>query len=275
MTLSPHIDTSVLDTSGVVTETLTMSPGGRFALDFIGAQETPRGQMMLIPPPAAQLTMDTSQTGLVNAFYAYFYPAHPFVLPRTQLFETLEKNRCAHLELALQYIGSFYVIGGNPEVFQAALLNVMHSSTPKDLFVLQAMLLMSIGLHMSGKEQDSAHAMHTTVTAAMELGLNFRSYGRSHGPMPPLMEECLRRTWWEIFVCDGMFAGVNPCYSVHLRDVLTDMDFPLEDEEYLSGVSRSDLTSSCFDHVDSFSFPTRHLTRNPKLWMISKKLSST
>ena len=102
---------------------------------------------------------------------------------------------------------------------------------------MQAALLYAVGLHMAGREPESAPAMYAAIHAALELGMNRRAFAAAHGGAGTVMEECLRRTWWEIFVLDGMFSGVNLEYKIQLSDVPTDIPLPVEEPDYVNGVS--------------------------------------
>jgi hypothetical protein len=189
-------------------------------------------------PPTPQLLLDTSSNGLINAFYMFFFPAHPFVLPRVQMLEMFGKSRFPELQLAIKYIGSFYVFGSPQEICEQALNQALAAySGPKDAMFVQAMVLYAIGLHMAAREPESAPVMYSAIRTALELGMNLRSYSMTNGGIGTIMEECLRRTWWEIFVLDGMFSGVNLDYSIQLTNVTSDIPLPVEESDYVNGVS--------------------------------------
>jgi Fungal specific transcription factor domain len=188
-------------------------------------------------PPA----IDTTNAGLLAAYYVYFHPAHPFLLPQPQMLELLSAGQFSHLELAIQYIGSLYIPpsrrGAQEEQLQTVLAQ---AELPKDGIMVQAMLLYSIGLHMSDHEEQSSHAMQSAIDLALELGMDKRDFAVRHGANSAILEESWRRTWWEIFVIDGMSAGVNPQYTLRLCGHRSSIDLPCEECDYSSGVR-------CFD----------------------------
>jgi len=235
--MSPQIDTSVLDTSNIITETLAISPDGRYSLDFLGATEN-RGQIVLMPPPPAQLTLDASRIGLINACYTWFFPAHPFLLPRHAMLELLQKQNLNYLDLALQFIGSFYVVGANTYIIQTSLRNALRNCVgAKDAYYVQALMLFAIGLHMADQSDDSVVAMYSAIQYALGLGMHRRNYPAETGGVGTVIEECLRRTWWELYVWDGIFCGVNQTYKLQLAEVSLEMALPIDDSDYLCGVS--------------------------------------
>jgi hypothetical protein len=237
--MSPQIDTSVLDTSNVITETLAVvSPDGGYSLDFLGPTEN-RGQIVLMPPPPAQMPMDTSRIGLVNAFYNFFFPAHPFVLPRSEMLNALQKNNLHHLELALQYIGSYYVVGSNTLSLQSSLQMALGNSVGvKDAYYVQAMMLLAMGLHMAD-HGDEINIMYSAIDCALGLGMHRNRFPSENGGVGTILEESFRRTWWELFVWDGIFCGVNQNYKLQLANIPLEMALPVEDSDYLAGVSRT------------------------------------
>jgi hypothetical protein len=242
--LSPTLDSSILETSGLNTETIN-SPNSGFSLELLMPAET-RGQLIIAPPPAAQLPVDTSTSGLFNAFYSFFFPAHPFVLPATQMLELLRKLPLNYLHLALQFIGAFYVVGADPNVCEANLRHLLATyGGPKDHFFVQTLLLYSIGLHMSDKEEESSQAMYHAIQLARDLKMNEPIYASSHGGVNSILEECLRRTWWEIWVLDGMMTGVNHTYTMQLHQIdVSKLPLPSEEAVYFRGVSSSVSLSS-------------------------------
>jgi hypothetical protein len=214
------------------------SQSGGFNLELLIPVEN-TGQLVLAPPPPALLPMDTSAQGLINAFYTYFFPAHPFVLPYVQMQEMLRKIPINHLQLALQYIGSFYVVGAEKNIFEASLRHLFANYTgQKDHYYVQALVLFSVGLHMADKEHESSEVMYNAINESKALEMDQRNYATMNGGINTILEECLRRTWWEIWVLDGMMTGVNPEYRMQLgqADVM-DLPLPNEEIEYFQGVS--------------------------------------
>lgn len=187
-----------------------------------------------VPAPPA---IDASSQGLLAAYYVYFHPAHPFLLPQLQMLELFSKGQFSHLELAIQYIGSLYIPpfrrGAQAEQLQTILAQ---ADLPRDGIMVQAMLLFSIGLHMSDQEEQSSHIMQSTIDLALELGMDKRDFAIRNGAHSAILEESWRRTWWEIFIIDGMSAGVNPQYTLRLCGHQSSIDLPCEEADYARGV---------------------------------------
>jgi Fungal specific transcription factor domain len=211
-------------------------------LDFLQNPDN-RGQLIQLPngSPHAPV-IDSSGNGLVTAFYVFFHPAHPFLLPHFQMLELLQRTRIRHLELAVQYIGSFYVpTAPTAQYYEALKAALAQENTPRDAFLVQALLLLSVGTHIDDKEEESAKMLQTAVQLALDLGMNRRDFALVHGSNHMLLEESWRRTWWEIFVIDGMMSGVNPLYKMALSNVALEVALPSDEDEYTTGVSGPSL----------------------------------
>lgn len=139
----------------------------------------------------------------------------------------------------MRFIGSLYVPSAKSQDYQDALHRViLQDDLPMDGTKVQTLLLFAIGLHMSDLEKESAEIMRGAVKLACDLGMNKKEYAIQFGAGRPILEECWRRTWWEIFVCDGMFTGVNPThYELALAGVKQDVFLPCEEAAFHSGVS--------------------------------------
>lgn len=182
-------------------------------------------------------TIDTSNTGLLAAYYVYFHPAHSFLLPKLQMLELLSTGHFSHLNLAIQYVGSLYITPARRGAQEKELQNALaKADIPRDGIMVQAMLLYSIGLHISDHEEQSAQVMQATIDLALELGMDKRDFAIRNGSNSAIMEESIRRTWWEVFVLDGLNAGVNPQYTLRLLGHQSSIDLPCEEREYDSGV---------------------------------------
>lgn len=106
-----------------------------------------------------------------------------------------------------------------------------------DAFVVQALLLLVVALDGSCEQDRARHLLGEAERLAVEMGLHTRAFAALHGRGDPVLEESWRRTWWDLYVCDGMVAGVHRVTNFLLFDVPADVGLPCEEAEYLSGVS--------------------------------------
>jgi hypothetical protein len=143
-----------------------------------------------------------------------------------------------HLEAAMRYIGSFYLAQASTTAFAAEAERAVYNMTcPKDGFKVQAMLILAIGLDGYTLQEKALQFLVQAQDIALELGMNRREFAVLNGSELNVLEESWRRTWWELFVVDGMIAGVHQKSSFRLNDIPAEVGLPCEEEQYVNGVS--------------------------------------
>jgi hypothetical protein len=173
----------------------------------------------------------------LEAFFYHFHPAHPFVLPRDTFYLLRKERPIDHLEACMRYVGSFYV----PQAPTVALgleaeRSVYHPDCRKDGVRVQAMLILSIGLDGYTYQEKALQILIDAQALALELGMNKREYAYMNGGGSEVLSESWRRTWWELYLVDGMIAGVHQKSSFPMKDIPADVALPCEEKEYASGV---------------------------------------
>jgi hypothetical protein len=174
----------------------------------------------------------------IEAFFYHFYPAHPFLLPRANFMALRKETTLECLEAAMRYVGSFYVeqaptIALGLEAERLA----YRMDTPKDGFRVQALLILAIGLDGYTYQEKALQILTDAQNLALELEMNKRDFAVINGNRSSSVEESWRRTWWELYVVDGMIAGVHQKSSFRLNEIHADVALPCEEKEYISGVS--------------------------------------
>lgn len=188
----------------------------------------------------------------VQAFYHYFYNSHPFCLPEPRLAAIFKDRQAPLLEYAVQFIGSSYLPSVPTDMYMEALnRNIDNGNYPRDAWTVQALLLFSIGLHAHNQVPRAAQIFTAAQTLTLEIGLNRMEFAMVHGNNDPQLEESWRRTWWSMFTANGMMTAVNPGVPFRLKDVVTDVPLPCEDDQYFSGIipyphSLADYDDSAF-----------------------------
>jgi hypothetical protein len=192
--------------------------------------------------PPVQPPVPTLAERCVDAFYHFFHAGHPFVLPKDYFVRLLKEGTAPNLNIvmaAMRYIGSLYVDAGPARAtyLDEALRLCYQPGTAKDGFLIQALLLVIIGLDGSCNQAKAREVLADCERYAIEIDLNKREFATLHGRGNPVLEESWRRTWWDLYVCDGMVAGVHRITKFLLFDIQADVGLPCEEKDYLSGVS--------------------------------------
>ncbi|KAK8115232.1 hypothetical protein PG999_007301 [Apiospora kogelbergensis] len=174
----------------------------------------------------------------VDSFYHHFFPGHPCALPKAHLLRLAKERNLEPLLAAMRWTGSLYFDVGGPTratFLDEALRLVYAADAAKDAFLVQAMVILLIGLDGSCENDKARDLLSDVERIAIEIGLYQRAYATNHGQGDAVLEESLRRTWWDLFVVDGMVAGVHRQTNFLLFDIVADVALPCEEHEYLSG----------------------------------------
>lgn len=202
-----------------------------------------------LPPPLAA-TMSIADR-CFDSFYHHYHQAHPFVLPRAHLARLAHDMTAADggggdglalLTTAMRHVGSLFVDAGpaRASYLDEALRLCRAPQTPRDGFLVQALLLLAVALDGAGEQARARDLLGEAERVAVEIGLHTRGFAAARGRGCAVLEESWRRTWWDLYVCDGMVAGVHRATGFLLYDVAADVGLPCEEEEYLSGVSEKE-----------------------------------
>lgn len=187
-----------------------------------------------------QLTILNDSDRLLTSFYYHAFASNPFVLPRCHLSQIDDAKSLHILVAAMRWVGSLYI---NATV-QTDLYNAAHSSiyddqAPRNGFLVQAMMVLLVALDGSCQRRESLRILSDVELLALEIGLNKRNFAALHGRDSPVLEESWRRTWWYLYIMDGMIAGIHRESSFALFDVSADVLLPCEEHQYLSGVGET------------------------------------
>lgn len=179
----------------------------------------------------------------IRSFYRFFHASHPFVLPEEFLLRFAAQGSIEAVVSVLRWVGSSYLYADRPSarttLLEDALRLVYSPIMARDAFLVQAMMLLVIGLDGAGQYTKGKDLLKDAKELAIEIGLNTRPFAVLYGQGVAVLEESWRRTWWELYILDGMFAGVHRVTDFTLFDVPADVALPCEESQYNTGVSLS------------------------------------
>jgi hypothetical protein len=194
-------------------------------------------QSSVIP---VQYPIQTPAERCLDSFFHHYHAAHPFVLPKEHLLRLAREANLEHLLNAVRYVGSLFIDidhATRAMFFDEALRLAYEPSMPKDGFLVQTLLLLILGLDGSCKQDKARQLLADAERISIEIALNTRPFATLNGRGIPVLEESWRRTWWDLYVVDGMIAGVHRVTNFLLFDVPADVALPCEEHQYLAGVS--------------------------------------
>jgi hypothetical protein len=122
-----------------------------------------------------------------------------------------------------------------------ARIELFEKVQPQNGSIIQAQLLYSIALHSFDEPEESSRILTLTINLSLQLGLNVANFSKLHGAHDPVLEESWRRTWWELYLVDGLSGGIYQQDKFRLYHIFTDVPLPYEEREYMAGVRTSYL----------------------------------
>ncbi|KAJ5894853.1 hypothetical protein N7495_006544 [Penicillium taxi] len=196
----------------------------------VSVLSTPRlGTGPLTPESASSVAGDGY---LLDIYYTYFHSAHP-ILPPLRFF--LRGNFPPFLEQVMKFIASHFTPAANSEFYRpTVLIDVQNEETSVEK--VQALLLLAIVLHSRNERGEAGICLANAVDLAFELGMHQESFADSASNGDPIRAECMRRTWWELFVIEGLLTalGVQRVYRTNL--VPPEVRLPCEERIYSDGL---------------------------------------
>ncbi|KAL6800679.1 N-terminal binuclear Zn cluster-containing/DNA binding domain-containing protein [Trichoderma sp. SZMC 28013] len=188
-------------------------------------------------PFPAHFPMQTLQERCIDSFYRYFHGSHPFVLPKEHLLRYANENSIDPLMAVIRWVGSLFIDVGKSRLslYDDAMRLLDDLTQPQDGFKVQAMMLSIVALDGCCQNEKAAQLLGRTETLALSIGLNKAHFATLNGRSNPVLEESWRRTWWDLFIIDGMVAGVHRMTNFLLYDVPPEVSLPCEEHQYLSG----------------------------------------
>lgn len=182
----------------------------------------------------------------LDLYYTSFHDAHPIVLPRQFLDQRFETNKTSlqHLLPVMEFIGSLFATNPAKEIHRARAESTLSSDNlPATGFTVQALLIFAIAVHASNQFAHAREILDRGVQVALEINMQSKSFATVNGEGCSVLEESWRRTWWFLYVTDGIFAGIRHCLTFSLFGIETDVDLPCEEVDYHSGVSPTSIYS--------------------------------
>ncbi|KAL4900137.1 hypothetical protein BDW74DRAFT_104479 [Aspergillus multicolor] len=173
-------------------------------------------------------------------YYSFFHSAHPCVLPQWALKQRLASNgrELQALIPVLQFIGSVYAKSSSTPILKVEAEQAVSSigtNTPITGFDVQAALLLSIATYWANEPDKALSLLDKTIAMALELGMQLQEFAYASGNNEPLLEECWRRTWWQVYMTNAHIAGSTSTFPFRTSGIEMSCDLPCDEAEYESG----------------------------------------
>ncbi|KAK9851097.1 hypothetical protein MYU51_011335 [Penicillium brevicompactum] len=192
-----------------------------------------------IHPMSAPLTPDSSSVAvggdgyLLDIYYNYFHDAHP-ILPPHQLL-----NRSffpAYLEQVMKFIGAHFTPAASSATYRQTVVTMVQDQMPA-VEKVQALLLLAIVLHSDNERAEAGVCLAAAVDTAFELGMHQGPFAVIASNGDPIRAESIRRTWWELFIIEGMLTALGVQRDYRTNMVPLEVGLPCEERIYQEGLA--------------------------------------
>ncbi|KAL4893277.1 putative C6 transcription factor [Aspergillus ambiguus] len=207
------------------------------------------------PDPGRLIAPDVAYDPMVQLYYQNFHRSHPVVVPRRALQSPLRERMPPYLLDIMRYVGAHYY--PDPlfkESFRQSAYEVLSASTVKDGFKVQGMLLLAIVEHAHGREDSAYLTIETAITQALELGMNHTQFAKEHSGGDFILEESFRRTFWELYVVDGLLAAMGEQGNFRLYHQRNPVELPCAEQMYNTAVQIVPNTQTLDDMQHDWAF---------------------
>ncbi|KAK7414185.1 hypothetical protein QQX98_006971 [Neonectria punicea] len=168
----------------------------------------------------------------LELYYEHFHCAHPFILPRPALQDSIAKQtpNAYHLVAVMRHIGSFYA---DPKTPRSDPLH-QGASDLVDGFTVQTTILLALAKSMCSEQAAAEDLLAQAIEQTQRIGMNTKSFADTAQISIPVLAESWRRTWWMLYLVDAHFSVIRRDYAPTLEGALHHVDLPCEDEAYSS-----------------------------------------
>ncbi|KAH8432669.1 fungal specific transcription factor domain-containing protein [Aspergillus melleus] len=198
------------------------------------------------PEPEQLSTPGVAYDPMIQLYYQNFHRSHPLLVPRKALASNLADRIPPYLLSIMRYVGAhFYPDPAFKEEFRAQAYTVFADSTLRDGFKVQGMLLLAIVEHAHGQDDNAHRSMQAAIDLALDLGMHRSGFAVENSEGDFLMEESWCRTFWELYVVDGLLATMRDQSSFRLCRQRTDVRLPCAEDAFSSGIAVSSPFLNC------------------------------
>ncbi|KAL4806788.1 hypothetical protein BDV18DRAFT_138225 [Aspergillus unguis] len=213
--------------------TLSASNSSGSSPQFLDQTAVPQQTVVKTTPLTPESSTSLQHDGyLVDIYYQNFHPSHPILPPIRILYQ---HRVPPFLEQVIKFIGAHFTPAASSETYRPSIIEIVQEQEGS-IQKVQALLLLAIVLHSRNERTQAGECLVEAVDLAFEFGLHTRDAVTTLSEGDPLKAECFRRTWWELFIIEGMLTalGLQPTPRTH--SVPLEVPLPCEERIYQDGL---------------------------------------
>ncbi|KAL4796647.1 hypothetical protein BDV19DRAFT_360714 [Aspergillus venezuelensis] len=175
---------------------------------------------------------DVAYHPMIQLYYQNFHRSHPVMVPRKAL-DSLCYIVPSHLFSIMRYIGAHYYPNSTMKKgYRQAAFECLSDPTMHEGFQVQALLLLAIVEHADCHEQSAHQLIQAAASIALDIGLNNSSYAMDNSFGHGVLEESWRRTYWELYIVDGLMVAMGQQRPFCLFKKPTNIPLPCTEDMY-------------------------------------------
>ncbi|KAJ5506955.1 hypothetical protein N7453_005912 [Penicillium expansum] len=184
-------------------------------------------------PISGPLTPDSSSAiggdgYLLDIYYNYFHAAHPILPPHRLLYRSVLPT---YLEQVMKFIGAHFTPAASSHTYRSTVVPLVQEQNVS-VEKVQALLLLAIVLHSDNERGEAGVCLAAAVDSAFELGMHQGTFATLASNGDPIRAESLRRTWWELFVIEGLMTALGVQRVYRTNQVPLEVPLPCEERIY-------------------------------------------
>ena len=238
LSLGPHTFTPASLATGPPQESesapIVASDGSALSSTSLSSYGAP-GQVLRSP------SLSERTDKLLELYYDSFHKAHPCALPLQLMRQRVHDDDpdCRFLVAVLRFIGSLYSTQISSSHLEDQVKNLLvEQQTHTTGFRIQALVLYSIAVYWCNDLPRTRELLNVATDKALAVGMQLKEYATPNSDGDPIVAESFRRTWWQLYLADGLIAASNhdTSFRTSQRDINATVELPCKDTEYESGV---------------------------------------
>ena len=185
------------------------------------------------PTPQSDTAIDFGEIDtLIDIFYSNFFGAHPFIIPKKH-YRDAPSTLPSCLKAVVRFVASHFARGFPQTSLRNAAENITSSHVPNDGFKVQGLMLFGMSLFARCEQEPALVIINKAIDLALELRMNTNNFSIGSAVGDPILEESWRRTWWELYMMDGILASLSSVqYSMRLHNTPANVPLPCEEQIY-------------------------------------------
>ncbi|CAE7192143.1 hypothetical protein PTNB73_09565 [Pyrenophora teres f. teres] len=184
-------------------------------------------------PQSDELAPWVDDDQLVNLYYLNFHSSHPMLLPRSWYWKN-QYPRC--LKAVVHLIGGHFCPTASRHALHRRAQKELQDDGQDTPERVQAQILYAVYLFAQHDLSKGQQVLNAAIEAALKLGMHRQDFAATHAGSLTVLEESMRRTWYELYITDGCVAALQPRSTFKTNTVGADVLLPCDDFIYEDGM---------------------------------------